>query len=289
MKLKCKKGFTLVELVVVIAILGILAGIAIPRFMEATKESKKVTCLSNRKIIERSFLLAEANGDYTNLTDFLEAIQTGETKANEYFKSEPVCPSGGTYSVSDKDHVVCNIEYHQDDEDGTSSDNGDTGGDGGTDDGDTGGDSGDTGGDSGSSDSTLDAIKTEADGSWAEALEAAANSESGGVKLAENVDVAVYEQDGEYYLAFYDPWLSKSTGASNISLEEYAENHNVVKINFDNIIDSSALTSGGSWSSSLTKGTVYQNGDDYYVLKQDINENTAKDPTNSSQWGKISE
>ncbi|WP_418312002.1 type IV pilin protein, partial [Phascolarctobacterium faecium] len=33
---KNRKGFTLVELVVVIAILGILAGLAIPRFMDAT-------------------------------------------------------------------------------------------------------------------------------------------------------------------------------------------------------------------------------------------------------------
>ncbi|WP_418809106.1 type IV pilin protein, partial [Phascolarctobacterium faecium] len=34
--IKNRKGFTLVELVVVIAILGILAGLAIPRFMDAT-------------------------------------------------------------------------------------------------------------------------------------------------------------------------------------------------------------------------------------------------------------
>ena len=35
------KGFTMIELVVVIAILGILAAVALPRFMNATKEAHK--------------------------------------------------------------------------------------------------------------------------------------------------------------------------------------------------------------------------------------------------------
>ncbi|QNP78295.1 type II secretion system protein [Phascolarctobacterium faecium] len=38
--MKNRKGFTLVELVVVIAILGILAGLAIPRFMSATETAR---------------------------------------------------------------------------------------------------------------------------------------------------------------------------------------------------------------------------------------------------------
>lgn len=47
-----KNGFTLIELVVVIAVLGILAGIAIPRFMEAQAAAKGAKILANLRALD---------------------------------------------------------------------------------------------------------------------------------------------------------------------------------------------------------------------------------------------
>ncbi|WP_293548440.1 type II secretion system protein [Phascolarctobacterium sp.] len=50
--MRAKKGFTLIELVVVIAILGILAGIAIPRFMDSVETARGAKLLADLRSIE---------------------------------------------------------------------------------------------------------------------------------------------------------------------------------------------------------------------------------------------
>ncbi|SNR86428.1 prepilin-type N-terminal cleavage/methylation domain-containing protein [Anaerovirgula multivorans] len=49
-KVRNKKGFTLIELIVVIAILGILAGIAVPRFQNVTANANSKANLAEHKI-----------------------------------------------------------------------------------------------------------------------------------------------------------------------------------------------------------------------------------------------
>lgn len=60
-KVRNKKGFTLVELIVVITILGILAGIAVPRFTSVTADAQATADRATARTILSAITMAEAS------------------------------------------------------------------------------------------------------------------------------------------------------------------------------------------------------------------------------------
>lgn len=89
-----RKGFTLVEIMIVVAIIGVLAAIAIPNFIRSRTVSQRNACIANLKQIEAAYEQAKLAG--AAVADV--AALSGTTAAG-FLKVAPVCPAGGTYAL----------------------------------------------------------------------------------------------------------------------------------------------------------------------------------------------
>ena len=89
-------GFTLVEIMIVVAIIGLLAAIAIPNFVRARTQSQKNACINNLRQIDgavQQWALETKAGP--GATCPADSVILG------YLKSEVKCPAGGaTYKLS---------------------------------------------------------------------------------------------------------------------------------------------------------------------------------------------
>jgi len=99
---KKEEGFTLVELMVVVLIIGILVAIAIPVFNAAQDSARKSACQNNMRVLDGAVQQWVA-ADPTHDASTLNTLAAAETAIGSYVKTwDPNCPveANGPYEVN---------------------------------------------------------------------------------------------------------------------------------------------------------------------------------------------
>jgi len=97
---KKSNGFTLVEVIVVIAIIGIIAAIAGPRLTRFKSIAEERVCASNRRTAERSYNIFMLENEYSDSLFYRFLIEN----------FDEICPVSGVISYEDR-KVMCSVHH----------------------------------------------------------------------------------------------------------------------------------------------------------------------------------
>jgi len=97
---KNNKGFTLVELIVVIAILGVLAAVLVPQYIQYVEKSRIVTDKSTAAAIDQAINVLCADGTISTAETFTWNVSTGALTSNTGASIDDIQPILGGTAVS---------------------------------------------------------------------------------------------------------------------------------------------------------------------------------------------
>jgi prepilin-type N-terminal cleavage/methylation domain-containing protein len=93
-------GFTLIEIMIVVLIIGILLAIALPNFVKARENSRAKSCVSNLMQIDSAKEQWAMDTRAAASASVDGAALWGAADVNaRYLRNAPTCPSNGAYTV----------------------------------------------------------------------------------------------------------------------------------------------------------------------------------------------
>ena len=105
--MKYKNGFTLVELVIVIAVIGILAGLAIPHFLDSQAKTRSARAAADMRILQSAIEQYVAAGHEVPAMQKNQSLSNGKImfeklKEKGFISSIPEAPKGAYYNAVSK-------------------------------------------------------------------------------------------------------------------------------------------------------------------------------------------